>query len=155
MKKNSIIIIVIAVLVLGGGAYALMNKSDDKDNTADTTGTNQTSDATAGDTADSAETDSAADTADKVAAATITYKDGSFSPSTVTVKAGETVKIVNGSTDAVNFESDPHPTHTDNTDLNAGEIAPGGSAIVTTMKTGAWGYHNHFNESETGTLVVQ
>ncbi len=149
MQKNSIIIVIIAVLVLGGGAYALMKKSD-KSTPAATTSTSQSSDED-----NNADKTPATNSADQVAAATITYKDGSFSPSTVTIKSGDTVNIINNSTTEVDFESDPHPTHTDNTELNAGEIAPGNSTKITIQKTGNWGYHNHANSSEAGTIVVQ
>jgi plastocyanin len=87
--------------------------------------------------------------------ATITYSDSGFSPATITVKAGTTVTVKNTSSHAVQFDSDPHPSHTDDTDLNAGLIQAGASQSFMVDKKGNYGYHNHLNESETGSIVVQ
>ena len=89
-------------------------------------------------------------------ASTITFSDSGFSPSTITVKSGSTVTVKNSSAStSLDFDSDPHPVHTDNPELNIGSIAPGSSKSFTVTKTGSWGYHNHLNPSQRGTLVVQ
>lgn len=150
MQRNNLIIVIIAVLVLGGGAYALTQKPA-KNNTPAATTTPATS--TNNDT--TASPTPAANPNDQVAAVTITYKDGAFSPTTVTIKSGESVNVINGSNGSLDFKSDPHPTHTDNTELNAGEIAAGSSMKITVTKAGTWGYHNHLNPTETGSIVVQ
>jgi plastocyanin len=89
------------------------------------------------------------------ASVTITYSDGSFTPSEVTVQSGGTVKIINESDSEVEPASDDHPVHTDNAEINFGEIAAGESKTVTVNATGTWGYHNHLSSSETGTIVVE
>ncbi|HSW75171.1 MAG TPA: cupredoxin domain-containing protein [Candidatus Saccharimonadales bacterium] len=86
---------------------------------------------------------------------TITYDGNQFEPQTLTIKAGSKVKIVNQSSDSpLSFDSDPHPTHTDEPELNAGSIDPGVSTQITVTKVGNWGYHNHLHPEQTGRIVV-
>lgn len=87
--------------------------------------------------------------------ATITYDGSQFEPNTITIKAGQAVKIVNQSSSAqLSFDSDPHPTHTNEPELNAGDIDPGVSTQITVTKPGNWGYHNHFHPDQSGTIIV-
>lgn len=86
---------------------------------------------------------------------TITYTSGSFSPATLTVKSGDTVTLINKSNDTIQFDSNPHPVHTDNTELNVGAVGPGETKTFTLTKKGTWGYHNHLESSERGTIVVE
>lgn len=99
----------------------------------------------------------ASNTADQppAAAAVITYNGSLFSPSQVTVNKGDTITVKNESSTTVDFESDVHPIHTDNPELNVGGIAPGQSKSFTVNTVGSWGYHNHLNTSQTGTIVVR
>ena len=92
---------------------------------------------------------------DAVVAATITYDGNSYEPSTTTVKSGETIKIVNQSGSRMEFASDPHPRHTINPQLNTGDIDPGVSKTITVTTTGTWGFHNHYNSSQRGTVIVE
>lgn len=89
------------------------------------------------------------------AAVTITYDGNSFKLSGTTVKSGESVKVINGSQDDLDFDSDPHPVHTDNPELNAGDIAPGQSKTFKLETKGTWGFHNHLNASQKGELTVE
>jgi plastocyanin len=91
----------------------------------------------------------------KAAAATITYSDSGFSPSKTTVKSGDTVAIKNTSSSDMQFDSDPHPVHTDDEELNAGAVAPGQTVTFTVTTKGTFGFHNHLNPGDTGTIVVQ
>jgi plastocyanin len=86
---------------------------------------------------------------------TITYTNSGFSPATVTIKSGGTVTVKNDSTRMIQFNSDPHPSHTENSELNLGEVGGGSSKSFTATKTGSWGYHDHLNSSDRGTIVVQ
>jgi plastocyanin len=89
------------------------------------------------------------------AAATITYTDNGFSPFTTSIKAGQSVTITNNSSLPLQFNSNPHPAHTDNPQLNVGLIAKGQSKTIVLTATGTWGYHNHLSSSDTGTITVQ
>jgi plastocyanin len=137
MNKKTIWIIVAIVVIAGGaiGVYAMMQKD---------------AGAPSNPTASTSSTDSG-----KKAAATITYSDSGFSPSKITVKAGDTVAIKNTSSSEMQFDSDPHPVHTDDEELNAGAVEPGQSVTFTVTTKGTFGYHNHLNPSDTGTIVIQ
>jgi hypothetical protein len=86
--------------------------------------------------------------------ATITYTDSGFSSGLV-VAAGTQLTIRNNSSGTLQFQSNPHPTHDANQELNVGSIAPGGSETITLSNKGTWGYHNHLNDSHTGTIIVE
>lgn len=88
-------------------------------------------------------------------ASVITYDGSSFSLSNSAVSSGSAVKITNNSSDELNFDSDPHPVHTDNPELNAGSIAPKESKTITLTKKGSWGFHNHLDPSQHGTITVK
>lgn len=89
------------------------------------------------------------------AVATITYSDSGFSPATTTVKAGDTLAIKNNGTAQLSMHSDPHPEHTDDADLNVGDVAPGQTKTFKVTKTGSFGIHNHLKPSDSATIVIQ
>lgn len=86
---------------------------------------------------------------------TVTYTGTAFSPSAVTIRAGDTVKFTNGGSSSIWVASGPHPIHTALPDLSSSTLASGASYSYTFTKLGSWGYHNHFNASAQGTVVVQ
>ncbi len=90
-----------------------------------------------------------------VASATVTYSDNGFSPSSVTIKAGQSVEFKNSSASAISVNSDPHPTHTLYPELNLDRIDSGQSKLATFTKPGTYTYHNHLDASMRGTIVVQ
>ena len=146
-KSAKLLIAIIIVAAIAVGVILFTNKSDTKSSSDKTPSTSTNN-------SGSASTDTTQ--SDKKIAATITYDGTTFSPEKTTVKAGETVKVINTSSNAsLGFDSDPHPVHTDNPDLNAGEIGPGQSATFSTDKTGTWGFHNHDDPTQHGELVVQ
>lgn len=89
---------------------------------------------------------------------TITISDKGFEPASLSVKSGQTITWVNTSK-KVQVASDPHPTHTANSELTNGgfvaELAPGASANVTLTKVGTWGFHDHLSPSMKGSVTVQ
>lgn len=149
MNKKGVIIAVVALLVIGGGAYALTQDSDEN---SDTTNTSQTSDRTDDAHADDTEN---ADTGEATETSTITYTDSGFSPATITVTAGTAITVKNDSSSPLQFSSDPHPAHTDEEELNLSTLSPGKSSTFTVTETGTFGFHNHLDEDATGTLIVQ
>ena len=86
---------------------------------------------------------------------TITFDGNSFSPAKLTVTSGTTITIKNASSEDMQFDSDPHPIHTGDADLNVGAVAAGESMTFTVKKTGTFGYHDHLDPSITGTIVVE
>ncbi|MEK7153515.1 MAG: cupredoxin domain-containing protein [Patescibacteria group bacterium] len=91
----------------------------------------------------------------QAAPTTITFDGNGFSPAEVTVKSGGAIKIVNQSEAEIEPSSDPHPTHTINSELNAGDIEPGENKTFTVTKKGTWGYHNHYSASQRGSIIVE
>lgn len=89
----------------------------------------------------------------------ITLTQNGFSPPTVTVKTGSKITWVNKSGKEWQIGADPHPSHTGNRQISGGEftlnLAPGQERVVTGEKVGTFGYHNHLNPSQTGTIIVQ
>jgi len=151
-STGKIITAIIIVAVIAGGAFLLTNKKSDEKTTEDTSGSssqNQNS-GTSGST-DNGTSSNDGQTAD----VTITYDGSSFNLSATTIKSGGTVKVVNDSDEDLDFDSNPHPVHTDNPELNAGDIAPGDSKTFVLKTKGAWGFHNHLNSSQKGELTVE
>ena len=138
MNKKTIWVVVAVVVVIGGaiGTYAMTQKD-------------------AGAPSNPSTSDSGKKDSDKKIAATITYSDSGYSPSTITVKSGDTIAIKNTSSSEMQFDSDPHPVHTDDEELNAGPVAPGQTITFTVTTTGTYGYHNHLNPSDSGTIVIK
>ncbi len=135
-KKNIIIGIVVLVVIIAGGAYWVMRNMSKP---AQTPGSSSSSSSAGA----------------NQAAAIITYSDSGYSPSTITVKSGDTVELKNTSSQSVQFDSDPHPIHTDDPELNVGELSPGQTTTFKVITKGTHGYHNHLNPAQTGTIVVE
>lgn len=141
MNKKIIAAIVIAILVIAGIIWWLM--SSIPSNTATTPTPNSSSDQTTSEEAP-----------DAVAAETITYTDDGFSPTTITVKVGDTIRVVNQSSEPLELSSDDHPTHREDPELNMPTIQAGDDGMLKVTKAGDWGYHNHLNSKHEGKLTV-
>jgi len=151
MDKRIIIGIVVAAAIVGAGIFAVsMNSSNNTSSASNPTPT-PTVTTTPTPTVSSA---SPTPTPTKTSA-TITYTNDGFSPATITVVSGTAVTIKNNSSSGLQFDSDPHPAHTDDPELNVGVVQPGKSMTFTPTTKGTWGYHNHLNSSDTGTIIVQ
>jgi plastocyanin len=86
----------------------------------------------------------------------VKFTDNGFEPSTLTIKAGDTVKFENDSSDDFWPASNVHPTHLLYPGFDAKKpILAGGSYSFTFTKPGSWGYHNHLAPDIQGTIVVQ
>ncbi len=86
---------------------------------------------------------------------TVTLDSNGFAPATLTVKAGGTVTWWNKSGQQATVNSNPHPVHTDYPPLNLGSFPDGGSLSLKFDQPGSYGYHNHANPSQRGTIVVE
>ena len=96
--------------------------------------------------------------AQPVAPKTVTVEYGAtgFSPSSVEINVGDTVAFVNKSTGNFWPASNPHPTHTDYPEFDAKKNYENGETYsFTFIKAGTWGYHNHLNPAQKGTVVVK
>lgn len=87
----------------------------------------------------------------------ITITDTGFLPKTVEISAGSTVTWINNTNREVQIAANPHPVHTGNREVSAGQfvlsIQPGEKKSVEITKTGSFGYHNHLNPGQQGTIV--
>ena len=142
-KATTAIIAVVLVVIIAGGAIWLSRRNTHSSNT------------TSSNTSSTPPSQGTNNATTQSAAATITYDGSTFSPQQTTVKSGETVKITNNSQQEMSFNSDPHPVHTDDTDLNVGTVEPGQSKTFTVTKKGSFGYHNHLDPSQTGQITIQ
>src|SRR4051794_5643179 len=127
MNKTVAAIAIIVILAIGG--LALANKNNNKTNTSTTTTPNTSSQATNTPEDNSSNSSAQSD-------GTITYSANGFSPVNLTVKSGATITVKNTSSTSLDFDSDPHPQHTDNPELNAGIVAPGQSKTFTLITKG-------------------
>lgn len=143
VPKLAIVGLVIAVLAVAGVVVYAVQNDTSKPATKPTTTTTTASSPSA--------TDTVPAPSERV---TIAFTDQGFEPSKVTVKKGTTVVIQNKSSRSVQFSSDDHPAHTENTEMNLGVVKTGEFGSYVADKAGTWGYHDHLDEVKTGTVTV-
>lgn len=85
----------------------------------------------------------------------ITLSDAGYTPATLTIKVGDTVTWTNDGSKPATVSSDPHPSHSIYPPLNLGTFKPGGTHSLKFDTAGTYGYHNHLNSSQTGTIIVK
>ena len=144
-KMNSkLLLIIIALIVVFGAFISLGNKK-----TSTPSSTNQP---------DSMKSEVSTTPAAMEANSQVTnviLGDAGFVPKDIAVKAGTTVVWINKSGKAATVNSDDHPTHRLYPFLNLGEFPNSSSLQVVFDKAGKYGYHNHNNASETGTVTIE
>lgn len=86
---------------------------------------------------------------------TVTITASGFSPSTITISAGEMVMWVNNDIKNHWPASDPHPQHTDYSGFDSLGISSGSSWSFKFNATGTWNYHDHNLPTRKGIVVVQ
>lgn len=92
---------------------------------------------------------------EKIVKHTVFYTDKGFSPSSLEIKAGETVQFVNNSSGGMWVASAPHPEHTAYPEFDAKKNIPAGEIYEFTFtKNGEWKYHNHTKTEAYGTIIV-
>ncbi|MEK7513019.1 MAG: hypothetical protein AAB601_02360 [Patescibacteria group bacterium] len=85
----------------------------------------------------------------------VRYTENGFSPNSLLVMRGDTVRFVNESSHLLWVASAPHPTHTNYPAFDARRAyAPGEVYSFTFTETGEWKYHNHRNVSFGGSISV-
>src|SRR5688572_18030102 len=105
-QSAKIIIAIVLVAVLAGGAILIGNRQKD-DKNRPSSDTSQNTNTPSGDNQSSGEVTT-----------TITFDGSNFNITENTIKSGDKVKIINDSQTDLEFDSDPHPVHTDNKELN-------------------------------------
>lgn len=145
-KKTTLLTIVIAAVLLLAVVVIALNAPNRQ--TADKEVTTETIQQTP-----TTETEETSD--EQKVAATITYTDDGFEPASITVKAGDSVRIENKSSLSLSFNSDDHPAHTDQGELNVNDVPRDGSRVFTVNEKGTWGFHNHNNAVHSGKIIVE
>lgn len=150
--------IVVILVIAGGVGWALHKKGSNNpygstNNSSSDTGTTQSSGSS--NTGTSSSGSSSSNNSEQQAAATITYSDSGFSPALTTVNSGDMVAVKNTSSGELQFDSNPHPVHTDDTDLNLGTVESGQTRTFTVTKKGSFGFHNHLNPSDSARITIQ
>jgi len=84
----------------------------------------------------------------------VTLTPNGFSPQTITIHAYTRVVWINKSGTEATVNSDPHPVHTAYPPLNLGIFGKIGRLSLVFPKPGHYGYHNHFDANQTGTVIV-
>ena len=86
---------------------------------------------------------------------TVQITANGYLPMNLTIKAGTTVTWINSSGAVVTVNSDNHPTHLLYPPLNLWKVNGGGNVSLRFDTPGTYGYHNHLNPTQTGTITVQ
>ena len=85
----------------------------------------------------------------------ITLTKNGFSPSALAIKSGATVFWINKSGKVATVDSGPHPVHTEYSPLNLGSFPDNGTLSLTFHKPSVYGYHDHLNSFNQGTITVE
>lgn len=86
----------------------------------------------------------------------ISYDGTNFSPSNLTIKNGDIVIFKNESSASFWPASGPHPQHTNYPEFDPKKpILAGQDWEFQFTKSGTWPFHNHLNDSVTGTITVE
>ena len=136
--SNKIVAGLIVVMVVVGAVFLLSNKTSQQNKTVDTQPAAATS-----------PTSTDRQTSDVI----VTSKG--FEPQTITITRGNRVVWLNKSGNDVAVASNDHPTHLLYPPLNLGRFKDGSSVQLIFDKPGTYGYHNHYNPTQSGTVVVK
>jgi hypothetical protein len=93
-------------------------------------------------------------------ASTFLYINNTICPQAMTVARGTRITVINNDTRAHEFNSDPHPEHTDCTELNVvGHLESGQQRESGNLNVARrCGFHDHINESNRalqGAITIQ
>lgn len=150
-NRNLIAIVSIIVVILLGAALFMLSQNN---TTTDSTPTDQPESTTTTPASGNNNTAENENDTTETTGTTIIFTNNGFSPQTYTTKVGTRVTVRNDSSARLQFSSDDHPTHREETELNLDVLQPGESASFTPTRVGTWGFHDHINDSFTGTLTV-
>jgi len=177
MNKNNLMLL--AVVILGVGGYLFFSQSrpaspesaeqTNTPNEQDVSRTENTDETPSPSLSQNEGETSTPESQENQLQATITYTDSGFSPNALTVKMGTVVTFVNNSSEGMWIASANHPIHAlypGSSISKCGTVERGiifdACAVVTLGETfqfrfdniGAWGYHNHGDPRQTGTIIV-
>lgn len=140
MNIKIIIGIVIAVIVIGGGAFLLNKKTYQVQMHMQNMPTS---------TQGQAQTNQASGSTQAIAGKnSVSIQNFAFSPATLTIKAGDKVSWTNQ-------DSAGHSATADDSSFDTGVLAQGQSGSITFSKAGTYTYHCSVHPMMKGTIIVQ
>lgn len=126
--KNSLILVLIAIILIAGGAWYSKSRQTKQSNQTQTTSST---------------------TSNEVSDASVDIRNFSFSPQTLTVKADQMIVFTNNDGTDHTVTNETGATTFD-FDINAGE-----SANLKISTPGTYNYHCRIHPEMTGTIIVQ
>ncbi len=156
MRGLIIGVVVVAVLAILAFLFVNSNKDSSKEN--------KTIDQEAADTTTESSNDNSQSSTDNTAvevpeSVTIVYTNTGFSPKSAMMKVGGSLTWTNNSDDEIQLGVNPHPGHTGDRSITGGEfvvaLGKGESKTIVVSENGTFGYHNHLNPDNKGTITVQ
>ncbi|HSW97884.1 MAG TPA: cupredoxin domain-containing protein [Candidatus Saccharimonadales bacterium] len=150
-----IVIAIVVIVLIGGGIYLMKGKSNMQPSAPSGQTTQQNAQPTEMNAQSNTTSSNATTSGNTEGANNVSYTANGFEPNSITIKAGQTVTWTNKDSDDVWVASNPHPTHTDYPGFDElKSMGNGQTYSFTFTKVGNWGYHNHLNPSQHGTVVV-
>ena len=134
----------VVIVLLGTFAFLSLNKSQQKTNAKPQTETQVLPSITG--------SESSEVMAEEVM---VTLTTDGYSPAAVSVEKGTKVIWTNNSGADATVSSDPHPVHTNYAPLNLNKFGDGEALELVFNETGEFGYHNHFNAAQRGSVTVK
>lgn len=84
----------------------------------------------------------------------VTLSDNGFSPSTVTIHHGESIRWINNSSAVASVNSDDYPLNRLYPELNLGQFKQGMSLVHVFLSQGTYTYHNQYKPQQKGNVIV-
>lgn len=165
MKTSTIIWIIIILAILGGGWYFYGGNSSTDSSSINNKVSDSSQNSVVATTSSNENTTNVVQSTPKTV--TVTYGPDGFLPSTVVINKGDTVTFINKGGDEMWIASNPHPTHEgysgttknqhcpDTTGTAFDQCSVGTTYSFAFQKVGNWGYHNHGNAGDKGTVIVK
>jgi len=139
MNSKILVIFALVVLVIIGGITFISTEMKNKSNS--NTVTNNTNTKT--------------QTSDNLVSTTVMLTAQGYEPAEIKIKVGSQVVWTNNSGSTATVNSDNHPAHLLWPFLNLGTFKNGETVSVVFDKAGTYTYHNHFNPSQKGKVIVE
>lgn len=150
MKSSYIVIVVLVVALLAGLAWMALSEDGFLSNSKETTVENEEAQPNNNEDGVEFEDEDGENVEHK-----IVYTGSVFDPEELTVNLGDKVIFINNGDENMQVASDDHPAHTDLEDFESGILEPGDEYSYVFDEAGTWGYHDHLNPSNTGTVEAK
>src|SRR3972149_6478887 len=143
MNSKLLVAGIVLVLVVGAGAFFFLNMN--KSQTGVTNNASPT-ESTSSEEKTTKET--------QIEEVEISLTNQGFSPASITIDKETKVVWTNNSGVMANVSSAPLPIHTNSPPLNLGNFGDGDTRELIFSDSGTYGYHNHLNATQRGTIIV-